>query len=98
MIHEFVALFHAMAPENNLIHRSIQNRHFKYHCWQCLTFKAAAEGSSGSPKNGFVFSIFKLFVCLVRTSPILNTTGPDTPTNTINTINTIKKGNVTITI
>lgn len=48
-----------------------------------LTFKAAAEGSSGSPKNGFVFSIFKLFVCLVRTSPILNTTGPDTPMDTI---------------
>lgn len=44
-----------------------------------LTFNAAADGSSGSPKNGFVFSMFKLFVCLVLTSPMLNTTGPDTP-------------------
>lgn len=43
------------------------------------TLRAAAEGSSGSPKNGFVFSIFKLFVCLVLTSPILKTTGPGTP-------------------
>lgn len=43
------------------------------------TFNAAAEGSSGSPKNGFVFSLFRLFVCRVRTSPILNTTGVETP-------------------
>lgn len=44
-----------------------------------ITFNAAADGSSGSPKNGFVFSLFKLFVCLVRTSPILNTTGVELP-------------------
>lgn len=43
------------------------------------TFNAAADGSSGSPKNGFVFSVFRLFVCRVRTSPILNTTGVEAP-------------------
>lgn len=40
-----------------------------------LTFKAAAEGSSGSLLKDLVFSQLKLLQWRKRTSPILNTTG-----------------------
>lgn len=80
MIREFVSLSHAMVPERSNIEIEI-SRNSKFKCRKkpkmYLTFKAAADGSSGSPKNGFVFSILRLFVCLVRTSPILNTIGVD---------------------
>lgn len=39
------------------------------------TFRAAAEGSSGSLLKDLVFSQFRLLQCRVRTSPMLNTTG-----------------------
>lgn len=42
-----------------------------------LTLSKAAEGSSASPNITFVVSLFKFLVCLVRTSPILNTTGAE---------------------
>lgn len=40
-----------------------------------FTFKAAADGSSGSFLNGLVFSELRFLQCLDLTSPILNTCG-----------------------
>lgn len=40
-----------------------------------LTFNAAADGSSGSLRNGRLLSVFKFAQCRIRTSPMLNIVG-----------------------
>lgn len=71
MIHEFVVLFRAMVPKKKKKIRAILVKKQLF----AITFNAAADGSSGSLLNGFVFSEYKFLQCLVRTSPILNIAG-----------------------
>lgn len=40
-----------------------------------FTFKAAAEGTSGSLLKGFAISEYKFKQCRIRTSPMLNDVG-----------------------
>lgn len=57
MIHEFDAPFHAKVPRNiQIVNKLLTRESYVLN----FTFKAAADGSSGSLRNGFAFSVFKL--------------------------------------
>lgn len=72
MIHEFDVLFRAKVPKNKqIIHKLFARESDVF----TITFRAAADGSSGSLRNGFAFSVFKLIQCRVLTSPILKSVG-----------------------
>lgn len=57
MIHEFDAPFHAKVPKHKMIIYKLFARELNV---LNFTLRAAADGSSGSLRNGFAFSVFKL--------------------------------------